>query len=183
MRDSKIKNIRYFDKLAKNNNGVKYLLIRQDVFDRIVDAKGMKTQDSEETVYAFLTMILKKNRFKNFCVDKGTQFAGDFKKFCEAEGSQVYSTVSETEAALAERTKRSLKKILDHYMEHYGYKYNHKLSQFVTTLISSKNCSIDLIPKTIKKSDFLSVLYSRPLRESKEPNFKIGDRLRISEYD
>ena len=32
----------YIDKLAEDNNGVKYLLVRQDLFDRTVDAKGMK---------------------------------------------------------------------------------------------------------------------------------------------
>ena len=54
----------YVDKLPKDNNGVKYLLVRQDLFDRTVDAKGMKTKDSEETVRGFLTMITKKNRPK-----------------------------------------------------------------------------------------------------------------------
>ena len=51
----------YVDKLAKDNNGVKYLLVRQDLFDRTVDAKGRKTKDSKETVRAYLTMITKKN--------------------------------------------------------------------------------------------------------------------------
>ena len=37
-----------------------YLLVRQDLFDRTVDAKGMKTKDSKETVNVFLTMIKKK---------------------------------------------------------------------------------------------------------------------------
>ena len=34
------------DKLAKDKNGVNCLLVRQDLFDRTVDAKGMKTKDS-----------------------------------------------------------------------------------------------------------------------------------------
>ena len=55
----------YVDKLAKDNNGVKYLLVRQDLFDRTVDAKGMKTKDSKETVRAFLTMITKNLTQKN----------------------------------------------------------------------------------------------------------------------
>ena len=29
----------YVDKLAKENNGVKYLLVRQDLFDKTVNAK------------------------------------------------------------------------------------------------------------------------------------------------
>ena len=102
----------YVDKLAKDNNGVKYLLVRQDLFDRTVDAKGMKTKDSKETVHAFLTMITKKNRPEKIWVDKETEFAGEFKKLCKAEGIQINSTMSETKAAFAERTIRSLKKIL-----------------------------------------------------------------------
>ena len=54
----------YVDKLAKKNNGVKYLLVRQDLFDRTVNAKGTKTKDSQETVKAFSSMITKKNRPK-----------------------------------------------------------------------------------------------------------------------
>ena len=43
----------YVDKLAKDNNGVKYLLVHQDLFDRTVNAKGMKTRDSKETFVHF----------------------------------------------------------------------------------------------------------------------------------
>ena len=60
----------YVDKLAKENNGVKYLLVRQDLFDRTVIAKGMKTKDSQETVKAFSTMITKRNRPKKICCQK-----------------------------------------------------------------------------------------------------------------
>ena len=76
----------YVDKLAKENNGVKYLLVCQDLFDRTVNAKGMETKDSQETVKAFSYMITKRNRLKKIWVDKGTEFAGAFKKFCAAEG-------------------------------------------------------------------------------------------------
>ena len=99
----------YVDKLAKDNNGVKYLLVRQDLFYRTVNAKGMKTKDSQETVKALSSMITKRNRPKKIWVDKGTEFAGAFKKFWAADGIQVYPTMSETKAAFAERTKRSLK--------------------------------------------------------------------------
>ena len=102
----------YVDKLAKDNNGVKYLLVPQDLFDRTVDAKGMKTKDSKETVRAFLTMITQKNGPEKIWVDKETEFAGEFKKLCKAERIQIYSTMSGTKAAFAERTIRSLKIIL-----------------------------------------------------------------------
>ena len=102
----------YVDKLAEDNNGVKYLLVRQDLFDRTVDAKGMKTKESKETVNTFSKMITKKNRRKKFWVEQGTDIAGEFKKFCSTEGVEIYSTMSETKAAFAERTIASLKNIL-----------------------------------------------------------------------
>ena len=91
--------------------------------------------------------------------------------------------MSETKAAYAERTIRSLKNILYRYMEDIGYKYIHKLTQFVTALNSRRNCSIDLIPKNVKSSDFLSNLYSKQLREFRKLKIEFGDRVRISKYN
>ena len=142
----------------------------------------MKTKDSQETVKAFSSTITKRNRQKKIWVDKGTEFARAFEKFCTAEGIQVYSTMSETKAAFAERTIRSMKNILYRYMEDFGYKYIHKLPQFVTTLDSRRNSSLDMRPNTVKNCDIMSNLYSKPLRDFKKPTFKIGDRVRISKY-
>ena len=163
----------YVDKLPKDNNGVKYLLVPQDLFDRTVDAKGMKTKDSKETVKTFSKMITKKNRPKKIWVDQGTDFAGEFKKFCSAEGIEIYSTMSETKAGFAERTIRSLENILYRYMEDYGYKYIHILPQFIATMNSRNNRSIDMKPNHVKNSDFMSILYSKPLTEYKKPNLEL----------
>ena len=38
-------------------------------------------------------------------------------------------------------------------------------------------------PHTVKNCDFLSIFYSKHLRENKKPVFKTGDRMRISKYD
>ena len=112
----------YLDKLAKENNGVKYSLVRQDLFDRTVNAKGMKTKDFQETVKVFSSKLTKRKRPEKIWVDKVTEVAGAFKKLCAAEGIQAYSTMSETKAAFIEGTIRSLENILYSYMEDYGYK-------------------------------------------------------------
>ena len=91
--------------------------------------------------------------------------------------------MSETKAVFAERTIRSLKNVLYRYMEDFGYKYIHKLPQFITTLNSRRNSSIDMRPNTVKHGDFMPILYSKPLREFKKPTFKTGDRVGISKYD
>ena len=90
--------------------------------------------------------------------------------------------MSETKAAFAERTIRSLKNILFRYMEDYGYKCIRKLPQFINTLNSRRNSSIDMRPTTVKNCDFIFFLYSKLLREYKKTTFKIGDRVRILKY-
>ena len=91
--------------------------------------------------------------------------------------------MSETKAAFAERTIRSLKNIFYRYMEDFGYKCIHKLPQLIATLYSRRNSSIDMRPNNVKNSDFMSILYSKPLREFKKPTLKVSDRVRISKYD
>ena len=143
----------------------------------------MNTKGSQEAVIVSSSMIPKRNRPIKIWVHKGTETAGAFKKFCTAEGIQVYSTMSETKAAFVERPIRSLKKVFHRYMEDFGYKYIHKLPQYITTLNSRSNSSIDMRPNTVKNCDSMSILYSKPLREFKKPTFKNGDRVRISKYD
>ena len=120
---------------------------------------------------------------KKVWVDKGTEFAGVFNRFCAAEGIQIYSAMSETKAAFAQHAIRSLKNFLYRYMEGFGYKYKHKIPQFITTSNSRRNSSTDMRPNTVKNCDFMSVLYIKPSREFKEPTFKIGERVRVSKYD
>ena len=45
-------------------------------------------------------------------VDKGREFAGEFSQFCRKNDIELYSTLSETKSAFAERNIRSLKAII-----------------------------------------------------------------------
>ena len=65
-------------------------------------------------------------------------------------------------------------------MEDFGYKYIHRLPHFIITLNSRQNSSIDMRPNIVKNCDFMSILYSKPLRENEKPTFKTGDRVKIS---
>ena len=153
------------------------------MFDGTVHAKGIMTKDSKETVKTFSKMITKKSRSKKIWVLQGTEFPGELKKFCSAKGIEIYSTMSETKAAFAERTVRSFKNILYRYMQDYGYQYIHKLPQFIKTMKSRNSRSIDMKPNHVKNSDIMSILFSKPLREYKKTKFGIGYRVRISKYD
>ena len=56
----------YVDKLAELNTGVEYVLFRQGLFVRTLEAKGMKSKYSKETVRAFFIKLKKtKSTLKN----------------------------------------------------------------------------------------------------------------------
>ena len=76
----------YVDKLAKDNNRVKYLLVRQDLFDKIVNAKGVKTKDSQEIVKALSSMITKKNPPKRFGLTREPNLLEQLKSFVLLKG-------------------------------------------------------------------------------------------------
>ena len=38
-------------------------------------------------------------------------------------------------------------------------------------------------PNHVKNSDFMSIVYCKPLRENRKPKFRIGNRVRISMFD
>ena len=140
----------------------------------------MKTKYAKDTLQAFRKIISQKNTPEKFWVDKGTEYGGTFKKFCKEKDIEVYSTMSETKAAFAERAIQSLKHIIYRYSEDHGEKFVLKLQQFVSTLNCRKNRSIGKSPRAVKNSDFLSILYKKSFKKYTKPKFKIGDRVRIS---
>ena len=93
---------------------------------------------------------------------------------------EVYSTMSETKAAIAERGSQSLKHIIYRYIEDHGEKFIHKLPQFVSIMNCRINRSTGKLPRDVKNTDFLSVLYNKPLTRYRKLKFKVGDRVRIS---
>ena len=76
----------YVDKLAQQNNGVKFLLVRQVLFDITVNAEGQKTKDSQETVKAFSSMITKKIDQKRFGLTREPNLLERLKSFVLLRG-------------------------------------------------------------------------------------------------
>ena len=175
----------YVDKLAKDYNRVKYVLVHQHLFDRIVDAKKIKPKGSTETVRAILAVITKE-------IDP---------KLLGWQGNKICWRVLKKNAKPKEykftlqwvRPRPHLLNVQydpwEKNLPLHGRQWIQVLSQvdsmtqFVTTLSSRRQFSIDLIPKNVKSSDFLSILHSEPLREFRKPKFEIGDRVGISKYD
>ena len=113
----------FVDKLASQNNGVKYLLVAEDIFSRFARVQTMKTKYAKHTLKAFRKMISRKNTPEKLWVDKRTEYGGTFKKFCQEKDIEVYSTMSETKAAFAERAIQPLKHLIYRYIEDQGSKF------------------------------------------------------------
>ena len=58
-----------------------YLLVRQNLFDRTLVAKGMKTKDTRETIREFLPMITKGIASQKFRSTRKQNFLETFKNF------------------------------------------------------------------------------------------------------
>ena len=114
------------DKFWDKNNGVKYLLVCVDVFSRFVRVQPMKSKYSTDVVVAFKRMLRRKRMPAKVRVYQGTVFSGEFRKFCTDKKIKIYSTRSETKAAVAERAIKSLKNIIYCYMEENDDKYMRK---------------------------------------------------------
>ena len=91
--------------------------------------------------------------------------------------------MSETKAAFAERAFQSLKHIIYRYIEDLGEKIFNKLQQFVFTMNCRVNRYIVKSPRDVKNTDFLSILFIKPLARYRKLKFKVGDRVRISKND
>ena len=108
----------------------------------------------------------------NVWANMGIGNAGKLEKFCNPEGKQLGSTMSETKAAVAERTIQFLKNI---FLSLRGRLWIQVQSQIVAIChnveFQIKN-STDLSLKNVKNPDFLSLLHSRLLREYKKPKFR-----------
>ena len=93
----------------------------------------MKSKYASDAVAAFEKVFRKNTKPDRVWVDQGTEFRGEFKKFCKCKNIKIYYTRSETKAVVAERAIRSLKNIIYRYLEENGDECVHKWIVLLTT--------------------------------------------------
>ena len=176
----------YVDKLAKYNNGVKYLLVVVDVLSRKLRVQPMRTKGAEETAKTFDCMITKIKPLKVWS-DKGTEFKGAFKKFCGSKGIDNYTANSEAKSAFAERNIRSLEDISYKHSENkWSFGYKNELQSFVNTINSRINRVTGLAPNKVSANHLKNLVSQIAQQSSKllrKPNLKPGDKVRIAKED
>ena len=116
----------YVDKLAKYNDGVKYLLVAVDCLSRYLRVGPLKTKYAAETAQVFKKMI-KHRQPEKVWVDDSTEYLGAFKALWTERRIHLHSTFSEKKSAFAERNIRSLKNIIYSYLEEKAKRFSQKL--------------------------------------------------------
>ena len=152
-------------KPAKNTDGLKFSLSRSKLLDETVDTEGMKTRASKNYVRTFSTMSTRLNQPSKIWVDQDTRFAGEHKKLCKTERIESSSSISDTEAAIAERTMRSLRNLLQLYIDKTAFK------------IASKYHNPEVLMELFERFDakacegfrFFPIVYMRPQQEFRKP--------------
>ena len=129
------------DKLAKDKNGVKHLVVPQDLFDTTIDPERMETTDSKETIRTFLTVIRTMNRPEKNWLIKEQNLLDSFWRLCTAE--RIYLFLYNGWDCDCRKYNTCWKLFSYHYVEHYRWK-NLQLLQFVTTLNFRGFCWINL---------------------------------------
>ena len=114
-------------------------------------------------------------------VDQGDEFYNNlFKRFLKTNKIEIYSTYNEGKSTVAERFIRTLKnKIFKHMTAVSKSAYFDVLDNIVNKYNST-------VHKTMKMKPihFTSDSYAEQNEDSneKDPNFKVGDHVRISKY-
>ncbi len=172
----------YMDKLTEYNSGVNYLMVCVDVLSRFLRVQPMKNKYSTTARDAFMKMLSNKNAIpEKVWTDKGTEFKGEFQKFCKQSGIQTYTTESDTKAAFAERNIRSLKILISKYFEeNKTFTYLPVLQKFVNTINSRVNRITKLAPKNVVKKHETYLVSLATNEPTQKPKFNVGDTVRIS---
>lgn len=177
--------IAYMDKLAKQNNGMKYLLIAVDILSRFTRVAPMRGKTAPHTKKAFETMLGETMAQKpvKCWVDEGGEFEGEFKRFCEANGIHIYHTFTETKSSFAERYIRTLKSIVYKYMAaNETDRYIIQLPSIVKLMNSRVNRMIGMAPEDVTSghTDYLLMLQERPPKVNRRPKFRVGQTVRVA---
>ena len=173
-------------KLAPYNNQMRYIFICIDVFSKYLWAVPMKTKRAVETAEVLKNIINSSGRKPTRVqVDKGTEFFGAFKKYCDQNNIHIFHVESELKCCVAERVIRTILERVWRYMQHHNtFTYVDILPDIVNNYNSLRHGSTKFAPKDVNPMNEMEVwlnLYGHTeLKAVGKPRFKIGDKVLIS---
>ena len=172
-------------RLAKENEGFKFLLTVIDVLSKFAWVVPLKNKTGQSLVDAFEGVFALGRVPDRLQTDKGTEFLNkNFQTFLVKHGVKHFTTHNvETKASIAERFNRTLKTRMWRYFTHKEtHHYLNILQNLVRAYNRSYHRSIGRAPKSVNSDNVGEVLYRLYDVKPKliPPKFSVGDIVRIS---
>ena len=169
--------------LSKYNKGIRFLLCVIDIFSKYAWVVPLKDKKGISIVKAFQIILKQSNKRKpnKMWVDKGSEFYNAyFKKLLRENDIVMYSTHNEGKSVVAERFIRTIKSKIYKYMTSISKNvYIDKLDDIVDEYNNTYHTTIKMKPIDVKDNTYINT--SKEIN-NKDPKFKVGDYVRISEY-
>ena len=114
-------------------------------------------------------------------IDRGSEFCNNsFKKCLKDNGIETYSIHNEVKSVVAERFIRTLKTKIYKYMTSLSKNvYIDKLDDIINEYNHTYHMTIKIKPVEVKDNTYID---SSKKINDKDPNFKVGDHVRISKF-
>ena len=174
---------------ARTNQGYKYILMIIDVFSKFGWAITLKTKKGEEVAKAFANLWKTQTAPKMLWTDKGKEFLNkDMTSLLKEYNVHQYWTENEEKSCVVERWNGTIKRNMwKYFTKHQTGVYINILADLIKKYNSTYHRSIKCTPTDARKPSnyqhVFNALYggkNLKVREKLEPEFKIGDKVRIT---
>ena len=175
-----------FQKISKQNDDYKYLLVVIDVFSKFVWVEVLKNKTAQKVLEGFSNILNKsKRKPKQLQTDDGKEFINfKLKGFLDENSINFYTVKSENKACIVERVIRTIKEKLYRY---FTYTKSVKYIDIIDDIVDSYNATyhrtIKMAPNQVNFSNEQNIWENLYLFNNNKPlnfNFKIGDHVRLS---
>ena len=172
--------------VAKENDGVNYLLVVIDVLSKYVWVRAMKNKTARSLLEAFDSILSEGRKPEKLRMDKGTEFVNDsFQQYLKKKGIQFYTANNEPKASVVERVNRTLKsKLYRYFTAVNSLRYIDVLQDLVDSYNNTYHRSIGRAPATVSLLNVGTVrrkLYGGITSTvAKKFKFHVGDHVRLS---
>lgn len=172
----------YMDKLARWNDGYKYLLVVVDVFSKLAAVQLLKNRTATATAAAFRRILRSMGaRPRKLRTDRGREFTGaPFRRVMQQNNIDHYTTLDEDiKAGVVERLHRTLKSTIYKYMTaSKSRRYIGQLQNLVSSYNRAIHRTIGMAPaavRNIHRARIFGRLYGDEDNARARPQLQIGD--------
>ena len=166
--------------LSKKNI-IKYLLCAIELYSKYAFVVPLKDRKGISVTNGFNKIIKQSGRKPNkIWVDEGSEFYDHVFKRCLSRNNIImYSTYNEGKSVVAERFIRALKNKLYKHMTATGKNVYYVLDDIVNEYNNTKHNTIKMKPKDVGNNNKRVYIDENNKKRSR---FKVGDRVRISQF-